>query len=392
MAGKGNRLPIIVGLAAAAVVVVVAALLLSRGAPEAGSAERAGGGAPASAVVARDKAVAWLKSQQEADGSYGEKMVKENRVGLTALALRALITSKGVTADDPAVAKAVAFILAHRQPDGGIYEPGNPLTNYNTSLAVMALAAVDREKYAAEISKAKDFLLGIQRTEKLGFSPKDKQYGGWGYDREGQRRADGSNTQFTLEALKAAGLDENDEAWKKALIFVSRCQNNAETSDQPGAAVVNDGGGIYRPDESKAGEVKGAGGLVGWRSYGALTYAMFKSYLYAGLKPDDPRVTGALKWIRSNWSVTENPGIKKQGLYYYYLTFARAMAAYGERTVTTADGVEHDWAAELSRQLVELQNADGSWGPNEADRWMEGSKVLVTGYALTALNIALRDE
>ena len=181
MAGKENRLPVIVGLVAAAVVAGVAVLLLSGGAPEPGVPSGADtGSAPASAVAARDKAMAWLKGQQEADGSYGEAMVKENRVGLTALAVRALITSKGVTADDPAVAKAVAFILAHAQPDGGIYEPGNPLTNYNTSLAVMALAAVDREKYAAAIEKAKDFLIAIQRTEKLGISPKDKEYGGSG--------------------------------------------------------------------------------------------------------------------------------------------------------------------------------------------------------------------
>ena len=63
------------------------------------------------------------------------------------------------------------------------------------------------------------------------------------------------------------------------------------------------------------------------RAYGSMTYAGFKSYLYADLKPDDPRVSAAYDWIRANYTLDENPGMGGNGLYYYYHTFAKALDA-----------------------------------------------------------------
>jgi squalene-hopene/tetraprenyl-beta-curcumene cyclase len=79
----------------------------------------------------------------------------------------------------------------------------------------------------------------------------------------------------------------------------------------------------------------------------------------------------------------------KEGLYYYYHVFAKALRAWGEPTLTDADGMTHDWRAELCGRLVELQNPDGSW-VNEADRWYESNPALVTSYALLAMQAALQ--
>ncbi len=99
---------------------------------------------------------------------------------------------------------------------------------------------------------------------------------------------------------------------------------------------------------------------------------------------------GALDWISNNWDLSENPGMGKQGQYYYYHTFAKAMRASGLKTIKTPDGKEHDWAKELSAKLIELQKEDGSW-VNPADRWYEGDPTLVTAYALRSLTQAVEE-
>ena len=51
-----------------------------------------------------------------------------------------------------------------------------------------------------------------------------------------------------MEALRDSGLPADDPALKRALIFVSRCQNlKSEFNDQPWAGKVNDGGFVYNP-------------------------------------------------------------------------------------------------------------------------------------------------
>ena len=61
-----------------------------------------------------------------------------------------------------------------------------------------------------------------------------------------------------------------------------------------------------------------------------MTYAGLKSFLYAGLKKDDMRVKAAMDWIKRHYDLTENPGVGKQGLFYYYHVFAKALAVYGD--------------------------------------------------------------
>ena len=122
------------------------------------------------------------------------------------------------------------------------------------------------------------------------------------------------------------------------------------------------------------------------RSYGSMTYAGLKSYLYAELKKDDPRVRAAREWLRRNYTLEENPGLGNQGLYYYYHTMAKALTANGEDRFADAQGKEHDWRHELMGKLVSLQKADGEW-QNDNNRWWENSPVLCTCYSLLALEI-----
>ncbi|HEX8201910.1 MAG TPA: prenyltransferase/squalene oxidase repeat-containing protein, partial [Isosphaeraceae bacterium] len=213
----------------------------------------------------------------------------------------------------------------------------------------------------------------------------DPFYGGAGYG--GKSRPDLSNTAFFMEALRDTGLPADDPSLQKALVFVSRCQNlKGEFNDQPWAGKVNDGGFIYTAANGGT-SVAGATDDGGLRSYASMTYAGLKSMIYAGLGPDDPRVQAAVDFIRRHYSLEENPGLGQAGLYYYYQTFAKALALLGRPTLTDAEGRVHDWRAELSAALARRQAGDGSW-VNPSDRFLEGDPNLVTSYGLLALAYA----
>ncbi len=120
-----------------------------------------------------------------------------------------------------------------------------------------------------------------------------------------------------------------------------------------------------------------------------MTYAGFKSMLYAGLSPDDIRVRAAFDWIRRHWTFDENPGLGQQGLYYYYHTMARALAVSQQKMVIDVDGVAHNWRQELIDALLARRREDGSW-QNPTDRWLEGEPVMATIYAVLALEETLK--
>ena len=190
-------------------------------------------------------------------------------------------------------------------------------------------------------------------------------------------------------------------AVQRALAFVARCQNlRTEGGPAWAGAGSADGGFVYtvaNGGESFASEAAGEGrygekmpeGTRALRSYGSMTYAGYKSMLFAGLARDDARVQAALDWARAHWSMSENPGLGKQGLFYYRLALARAMAASGRDTVEDTAGSRHDWRQELVRSVASSQRPDGSW-VNDQDRWMEGEPDLVTAYAVLALEEAIK--
>ncbi len=319
------------------------------------------------------RGVEYLKVRQEPDGEFSAGML-DPKPAFTALVVDTLARCPDrYGSKTPWVKKALDAIVSHQQPDGGIYTPRLGLGNYCTSVSIMALAGTGDPAYEPAIARARDYVRKLQHSS-----------GGTGYS--AGSRPDMSNTMMTLEALKAAGLDENSEEFKRAAAFVSLCQNNSETNKSEYAAVVNDGGGIYRPGESKAGEVIGRDGRVGYRSYGLMSYAVLVSFLWTGVDREDPRVKSAFKWVQNNWTLEENRNLGNSGLYYYYLTMAKSLRTYGQRKITTADGKVHDWPVELADRIISLQKPDGSWR-NENNTWFETDSVLVTAYMVRTLTI-----
>jgi len=409
-----------------------------------------------------DRGIAFLRSTQNEDGSWSP----EPGPAITALVVDVMLTEPDIDADDPTVAKGLKYILSKVNDDGSIHS--GILANYNTSICLSALVHVrDDPEVASAVANAEAFLKGLQWKEGMQtpegetITKDHPYYGGVGYG--GSGRPDGSNMQYMIQAMYDAGVDCQEPVFQRALVYINRLQGH-ESNDMFADQIVNDGGFIYATTiskdhvgvpESKANpqlmaKVKDGEDVevTGLRTYGSMTYAQFKSMIYAQLDRNDPRVKAVRQWISNNWTLEQNPGMPVneqtlshlQGLYYYYMSMSRALDAWGTQHVTvgaepsavitagpqapydqvvaamqtlrdegitevsvqTADdageavsierrrgGKMVDWENELVAKLVSLQKDDGSW-TNKAERWYEGDPNLATAYALIALQAAIR--
>ena len=240
------------------------------------------------------------------------------------------------------------------------------------------------------------------------------------FDRTGEK---------TLMAEEYANLrgGYNDKAFfVKAVQFIERCQSNrnnskewAEEDRTVSTDLQNHGGFVYSSSgESKTG-TKG-------RPYGSMAYAGLLGLIHAGISEDDDLIQGVYEWIRKNYTVEVNPGMDlnkgQQGIYYYYYTMATSLAAF-EKIRTTMRGritetKSHFWFKDLAEKLIELKIKDVvvarqdipdparlgqllfkkgdavelAYWRNKAGQWMERDTVLVTAYAILALEAGLSTE
>ncbi len=339
--------------------------------------------------------------QAAENGKYGAPGQPD--AGLTAMVLGGLqaMPEPRAKAVQTIIDEGLVWLASLQKEDGSIHQ--GRLANYTTSAAVLALSKSPRAEYKAVVQKAQRYLVNLQADEGEGYSEGDKYYGGIGYG--GDERPDLSNLQMALDALHASGLPEDHEAYQRAIKFLERCQNRSESNDisiVSGDVIItsgNDGGAAYYPGNSKAGNITLPDGKEVPRSYGSMTYALLKSFILAGLAPDDPRVQAAFDWLQKNYTLDVNPGFDTsrdpraayQGLFYYFLSMAKALNVMGVEEIEDAQGQKHAWKRELAGRLIALQSKEsGSWSNRNAPRWWEGNPVLGTAYALTTLGETLR--
>lgn len=339
---------------------------------------------------ALDKGVTWLnKEQNSSSGHWGEA----DYPALTGLALRATLGHP-----EPSMVKkfaqnreaGFAFLLSNVRSDGGIY--GKGLASYNTSICMMALMQTKEARYEQKIRNARSFLINQQADFDKKGEVDNTFDGGVGY---GARWAhsDLSNTHLAMEALYYAKNtlqpkegDDLDLDWDAAIAFVQKCQNLPGSNKEKWVSEHEDdrGGFVYFPGSSMAGERESADGSKSLRSYGSMSYAGLLSFIYAEMKEDDPRLVAVRDWLQAHFAIEENPGMGKQGLFYYYHTMAKALSLSGIETIKDEKGKERDWKRELTLELLNLQDPKGFW-INENGRWWERDPILVTSYALLAL-------
>ncbi|MCZ7646956.1 MAG: terpene cyclase/mutase family protein [Planctomycetota bacterium] len=327
----------------------------------------------------------YLRVHQETNGHFSTGLL-DPKPGFTALVVDALarLPVDLRPEDKLMLEKAAQAIVSCQRENGSICTPGLGVEVYTTAVSMMALKALNDPRFDEAIKRAQAYMVKAQRGESAG----DLNSGGVGYNPGS--RPDGSVSAMWVEAMKETGVDENSEAFENAKKFFTRLQNNPETNTAPppeGAALSNDGGFIYRPGESKPPDEINREGKRVPQSYGLMSYAGLKSFLYMNVSKDDDRVKSAWRWVQQNYTLEENRNIGSDGLYYYYMTMAKALAAYGEPAIETPDGKQHAWARELTEKVLSLQRRDGSWQNTVSPKWMENDSVLVSAYALRTLAI-----
>jgi len=358
-----------------------------------------------------DRAIGFLRAQQDdRTGGWSGDGSGPDLPAISSLVLTGMLLDPRLDHTDPGVARGIEHVLSYRRVDGGIHD--GMLPTYNTAISVSMLSLVPTGEAGAAMEGAIPLLRRTQwgapaevNPEAPGFNePIDEDhpfYGGVGYG--GNGRPDMSNTQFFLQAMHDAGVSSEDPAYERALTFLARTQMDERVNDRDYAEGSRQGGFIYAtvPNTESIDDFQGqsqAGEMIETlsdgtrasrlRAYGSITYAGFKSLIYADLPPDDARVRAALDWITGHYTLAENPGLGDDGYYYYALSFARALDAWGAPMLDLDSGESVDWRADLIERLAALQEEDGSFRVR-SDRWMESNEVLITAYALIALQHAV---
>lgn len=355
------------------------------------------------AKVSMNNAVKYLLSKQHENGSWGPYGGHPSISGLCATAI-ASSPDAATSSAKTAIAKAEKYLLTFVQQDGSIWVNGERgFPNYTTSISMVALYVINRDKHIKIIQKARNFLKNSQFDATAGST--EVEEGGIGYG-SNKTKSDLSNTQLALEALyitndveKEGATEEEIKAtkkcWANAKKFLNRCQANPTTNDlkwAKDAPKKDHGGSIYSPDRSKV-EAK----TNSLRVYGSMTYAGLKSMIYAGIMEEDklikedPRVKAAMGWAARNYTLDENPGVGIQGHYYYIHTFTKALHAFDQDVIEDTKGNKHYWRKDVLKKLLSVQKADGQW-VNPEGRWQENQPEMVTAFSLLSMSYAISKD
>jgi hypothetical protein len=341
------------------------------------------------------RGVAFLLKQQSADGAWRSDLVGPFKDGtaLTPLVLCALHDAAAAGLDPAgaaaARAKAAAWLAGFAKPDGTI-DPGPDGLEFPVYTAALSVRALSHPEHAAH-RPARDawltFLLDRQLTEKHGWKPGDKPYGGWGYCRTIPRKPEPnafappllesnlSATVYALDALKAAGVTD-PEVYAAAAAFARTCQN----ADGGFHFVYDD------PVRNKAGspDPPGSGGAR-FHSYGSTTADGLRALAACGVRGDEPGK--ARDWLARHFRADTHPGEyapaherTREAVYYYYA----ASVARSLREMGVKEAGRVDRAMELAAGLANRQQPDGSWA-NPIDLVREHDPLVATSHAVAAL-------
>ncbi len=361
---------------------------------------------------ALDRAAEFLLSRQSDDGAWRSETYGAftDGVSLTPPVLKTLLLGAPSPQRDAACARAGAYLRGLVDEDGSIVTQ-TPLDYpvYSAALAAIVLnrMVVDPAGSIDEATRTArdawlDYLGGFQLNGRLGWSPDDASYGGWGYSVRPPCKpdsgklpfeADISSTLVAVGALRLAGVPPEDPAIRDALVFVERCQNFA--ADPANRGTFDDGGFFFTTSnrvQNKAG-VAGTdtNGALRYHSYGSPTADGVRALVRCGLAHDHPRVLAARAWLELNFSPRTNPGTfdpalapdRDAALNYWCWSVSHAFRLLG---VTTLGGgcKQRDWAPMMAKELLARQLPDGSW-KNPYSFMKEDDPLIATTLAAAAL-------
>jgi prenyltransferase beta subunit len=286
------------------------------------------------------RALAWLASQQNSDGSWSDARYPHNPA-ITAFALLAFLSqghlpNQGVYGNE--VAKATRFLLSCAREDG--YLIGTRGSNmYAHAMATLALAevwgATGDKDIKPVLKKAVDLIQSSQNHE-----------GGWRYEPR-PTGADISVTIMQVMALRAAknsGLHVQDQVLKKAIGYIKRCYH------------VRTGGFTYQPGQTP-GFARTAAGVCVLQLTGEYKAS---------------EIPKAIEYLKANFDT-------QQHFWYGHYYASHAMHQVGGKDWK-------DWYERMNSVFLPMQKPDGSWGG--FDRSSAGP-VYQTSIAVIALSVPM---
>ncbi len=313
------------------------------------------------------KALDWLASQQQKDGSWAG-----HRVAFTGLSLMAFIGGKCAGTDHSAnIGSAVRYLKSVWKPsskypegskeaatEGGRLGSGSMYEQAIAALAVIE-ALVDLNDATLEpiARDVIDLIVRSQNTEhkpetlRGPVGPDSPHYGGWRYNPYSED-SDLSVTVWQILALRAAvnaGFSIPDYVFPAAAGYVRSLQGKGDGSFE----YLNPGP---------------TGGSCARAGMGAFALQL------CGF-PQDPAVPPALRFMQEyapRWNV-EKPG-NGYPFYYWY---------YGMRAMFVVGGEDwRVWKDWMCRFLVDRQNADGSWDGAGLEKSLDAYRVALGALML----------
>jgi hypothetical protein len=319
------------------------------------------------------KALDWLASQQQKDGSWGGP--GNYFEAYTGLSLMAFIGAKCVPKDYSANIQAglkylkSVFVSSDKFPagsaeaakNGGLIGTAGPNQMYRQAIAALAVieAMVDLDDPSLEpiAQGALDLIIRSQNTEHkpatLGgpIKPESGSCGGWRYDPT-NTDSDLSVTGWQILALKAAvnaGFLVPDYVFPAAARFVRTLQGK------------DDGSFLYLSPGA-------SGGSCGRAGMGALSLQL------CGL-PQDQAIPPAIRFMQDHaprWN-EEDPGDMHPFYYWYYGTRAMYLAGGDDWRI---------WKDWMCRFLVDHQSTDGSWAGTGYEEGYDAYRVALGALML----------
>jgi prenyltransferase beta subunit len=286
------------------------------------------------------KALEWLASKQNSDGSWSEGRYPHN-TAITSFALLAFLSQGHLPNQGlygPEVAKGCRYLIAAARADGYLAGPrgGNMYCHAMATLALAELWGMTGDRDIKPVlTKAVDLIVGCQNHE-----------GGWRYEPR-PTGADISVTIMQVMALRAAknsGLHVKDETMRRAIAYIKRCYNRRI------------GGFSYQPG-SAPGFARTAAGICVLQLTGEYKAA---------------EIPEALTYMKQH----------AQDRYHFW--YGHYYASHAMHQVGGKDW--ENWYGLICETFLPMQSADGSWGARQR---FEVGPVYQTAIAVIVLSVPM---
>ena len=299
--------------------------------------------------VAMDKAVVFLLSKQNKDGSFGEK----NKNALTGLSVMALMAC-GHTPDEPphgpAIQRALNFVLSQMREDGYMGQSdGSRMYGHGICTLMLTEAAGMTREEVLERRLVEASRRGVKLILAAQAVKKDaNNQGGWRYE-PNSGDSDLSLTGWQTMALRSAkniGIEVPNSAIQAAIAYI-------RTVAHP------DGGFGYQGKEDRA----------TMRGIGLLALPVCGVY-------DAPELA------KSTARMFKDPP-QWQGPWFYYRIYYSSVGMY-----QMGDDAWNRFYPIVDDLLIKHQAADGSWPePPGNNEWDAGAAIYTTSMSILALGV-----